>query len=256
LMEQKEKKKKAPKKESAPKQPTETKESEESKNEKTQKHKKPKEEQTNKPPKSHKPEFVYFPEFMTSLFAKEEYHATPKPKNLGLSKKTLSVKEFNEVPIGKIFANDSSLKDNYDIARKICKFYDGQFGDTDTVCMVAESGKQPAISYWVKGDYVRKHKNIQGKHILVYRACKHRPAKEPIVSGAEFEEYVKKISIKHEKDSVHTICDLIDKKFGMGCHYARSTIARANYDIYSRFSDKYDAGFKLKSGAYIIAWRR
>ena len=118
------------------------------------------------------------------------------------------------------------------------------------------TGKQPAISYWVKGDYVRKHKDIAGKHILVYRACKHRPCKQPKVSQSEFEGYVKKMSIKHENSSVNKICDLLDSKFGDGCHYARSTTKRPAYDIYSRFSDKYDAGFKLPSGSYIIAWRR
>lgn len=81
-------------------------------------------------------------------------------------------------------------------------------------------------------------------------------AKEPIVNSAEFEKYVKKISIKHEKKPVDFICDLMDKKFGEGCHYARSTVKPARYDVYSRFSDSYDAGFYLESGAYIIAWRR
>mmetsp|Transcript_4538 Transcript_4538/g.7791 ORF Transcript_4538/g.7791 Transcript_4538/m.7791 type:complete len:123 (+) Transcript_4538:1-369(+) len=122
--------------------------------------------------------------------------------------------------------------------------------------MVAEAGKQPAISYWCKGDYVRKEKNILGKHILVYRSCKHREAKEPKATQQQFEAYVKKLSMEHEKSSVDKICDLLDAKYGSGCHYARSTSKRAQYDIYSRFSDKYDAGFKLPSGAYIIAWRR
>ena len=51
---------------------------------------------------------------------------------MGVSKKTMSVNEFKDVPILKIFENDKSLSDNYDIAKKIAKFFDGQFGDTDT----------------------------------------------------------------------------------------------------------------------------
>ena len=94
---------------------------------------------------------------------------SPRPKNSGLSKKTMSVQEFKDVPLRQLFEDDDALKDNYDIAKKICKFYDGQFGDTDTVCMVAERGKQPAMSYWVKGEYVRKHRDIAGKHIIAWR---------------------------------------------------------------------------------------
>lgn len=44
----------------------------------------------------------------------------------------MSVNEFKDVPILKIFEKDKSLSDNYDIAKKIAKFFDGQFGDTDT----------------------------------------------------------------------------------------------------------------------------
>lgn len=123
-------------------------------------------------------------------------------------------------------------------------------------CMVADIGKKPAMSYWVSGDYVRRHDNIQNKRIIVYRACKHIEAKKPLVSHDEFVEFVKKLSIEYEDESTDIICDLMDKEFGDGCHYCRSSIENASYDIYSRFSDDYDAGFRLDSGAYVIAWRR
>eukprot|EP01083_Nonionella_stella_P260643 888414_1 len=189
-----------------------------------------------------------------SFFDEKPVPPKPRPKNKGLSKHIMSVKEFNKVPLKNLIIGDDGLKDNYDIAKKICKFFDSQFGDTDTVCVVAEKGKQPAISFYCKGNYVRKHKNIAGKHILIYRACKHQPAKEPILSREEFENYVKKLSIEHEKSDVNTICDIMDKELGLGCHYARSTTKRPRYDIYSRFSDKYDCGFNTASGAYVIAW--
>jgi len=179
-----------------------------------------------------------------------------KKKKKRKNKKKLTVEEFKAVSLEDLIENDVDILDNYDLAKKICKFFDSQFDDTDTVCMVAEKDKQPAISYWVKGSYVRKHKNICGKHILVYRACRHTDAKEPIVSKSKFESFIKKISIEYENGSVNTIADKMDNKFGDGCHYARSSTKKPQYDIYCRFSDKYECGFKLPSGSYIIAWRR
>jgi len=184
-----------------------------------------------------------------------EVHRT-RPRNNGFSKKTMSVKEFKAVPLRDLVEGDESLRDNFDIARKIGLFFDGQFGDTDTVCMVSESGKMPAISYWVKGDYVRRDDDVAGKEVMVYRACRHREAKQPKVTAAEFEKFVKKISVQYQHCSVDKICDLMDERFGSGCHYARSTAKKPRFDIFSRFSDKYDAGFKMPSGAYVIAWRR
>ena len=190
-------------------------------------------------------------------------------------KKQMSPQQFKDIDLESLFFSDD---DNFDIARKICEFYDEEFGDKDTVfslsytisicfyiiyitiyipsCMVADIGKKPAMSYWVSGEYVRRHDNIQNKRIIVYRACKHIPAKQPIVTHKQFVEFVKKLSIKYEDESTDIICDLMDKEFGDGCHYCRSSIENASYDIYSRFSDDYDAGFRLPSGAYVIAWRR
>ena len=186
----------------------------------------------------------------------KEYPQQTVKKKRRKNKKKLTVQEFKSVSLEDLIENDIDILDNYDIAKKICKFFDSQFDDTDTVCIVAEKDKQPTISYWVKGQYVRKHKNICGKHILVYRACKHIQAKEPILSQSKFESYIKKISIEYENNSVNKIADLMDNKFGDGCHFARSTTKKPAYDIYCRFSDKYECGFKLPSGSYVIAWRR
>eukprot|EP01083_Nonionella_stella_P088613 247077_1 len=171
--------------------------------------------------------------------------------------KPMSVAQFKSIDIEQFVLNDDSLRDNYEIARKICKTFDKQFGDTDTVCLVAETGKQPQISYWCQGDYVRKDKNIcNGKHILIYRANKHIPAKQPIVSHEEFVKFIKQLSLKNRDQSCAKIGDILDDTFGKGCHYARSKTKKPAYDIYCRFSNKYECGFRLPSGSYIIAWRR
>eukprot|EP00483_Globobulimina_turgida_P003884 UN03892 len=121
--------------------------------------------------------------------------------------------------------------------------------------MVSDIGKKPAMSYWVAGDYIRRHDDIANKRVIVYKACKHTPAKQPLVSHDEFVDFVKDISTQYEDESVDKICGIMDDRFGDGCHYCRSNPG-CHYDIYSRFSDDYDAGFKLQSGVYIIAWRR
>ncbi len=141
------------------------------------------------------------------------------------------------------------------MCQKICRYYDDKFGNTDTVCMISDIGKKPAMSYWIADEYIRRHENIQNKRIIVYKACKHQEAKKPIVSRDEFTEFVKKISIQYENDDVSKITDIMDEEFGPGCHYCRGNPG-CHYDIFSRFNDDYDAAFKLESGAYIIAWRR
>eukprot|EP01084_Bolivina_argentea_P132317 233512_1 len=170
--------------------------------------------------------------------------------------KRMSSSEFGSVALAEIFENDNTLQDHFDIAKKICKYYDEQLDDRNTVCVVSEPGKQPAISYWVNGDYVRKESNIGGKDLLIYRAISHKEAKKPIVSQSQFEAFVKQISVDYEQSSVDAICDMMDDKFGKGCHYARSKQKTPEFDIYARFTDKYDASFRLPSGAYVIAWRR
>ena len=49
------------------------------------------------------------------------------------NKKKLTVDEFKSVSLEDLIENDVSRLDNYDIAKKICKFFDNQFEDRDTV---------------------------------------------------------------------------------------------------------------------------
>eukprot|EP01083_Nonionella_stella_P027564 75956_1 len=182
----------------------------------------------------------------------DDYDDYKKDPNANNNKK-MTAEAFLSVRLEDLFDEGD---ENYDIAKKICFYYDEQFGNKNTVCMVSDIGKKPAMSYWVDGDYVRKHDDIYGKRIIVYKACKHQPANKPIVSHDEFVDFVKKLSIENENESVNTICDLLDKEFGDGCHYCRSDIENAHYDIYCRYNDEYEAAFKLPSGAYVISWRR
>mmetsp|Transcript_14713 Transcript_14713/g.22132 ORF Transcript_14713/g.22132 Transcript_14713/m.22132 type:complete len:230 (-) Transcript_14713:162-851(-) len=185
-------------------------------------------------------------------YTQQQDAAAPTSKASG--NKKITADEFKKFDISHLVNSDD---DNFDIAKRICMFFDDKFGDKNTVALVAETGKFPAISYWLSGDYLRKHENMNGKHVMVYKACKHIAAKEPIVSPSEFEKYMKRISIEHEQDKCVTIMDIMDEKFGEGCHYARSlSKGHAGYEIYARFSDDYDAAFKLESGAYVTAWRR
>mmetsp|Transcript_47851 Transcript_47851/g.79381 ORF Transcript_47851/g.79381 Transcript_47851/m.79381 type:complete len:211 (-) Transcript_47851:275-907(-) len=177
----------------------------------------------------------------------------PAPTGKHKSNK-VTAEQFKELDISHLVDEDD---DNFDIAAQVCKYFDDKFGDKDTVALVADTGKFPAISYWLSGDYVRKHENLNGKHVLVYKACKHIPAKQPTVSKSEFEKYVKQVSIKHKHEKCAVIADILGEKFGEGCHYARSTEkSNASYEIAARFSDGYDASFSLESGEYITAWRR
>eukprot|EP01084_Bolivina_argentea_P130846 230999_1 len=173
--------------------------------------------------------------------------------------KKMSANEFKNINLYEIIGKNNNLNDNYEIAKDISKYFDNIFGDTDTVCLVSEIGKQPAISYWIKGQYVRKDRNIlNGKYVLIYRSCKHIPANKPIIKHNEFEKFVKNISIKYNNKSVNFICEKLDEKFGDGCHFIRCHLKTYNaFDVYCRFSDQYECSFKLMdSKHYIIAWRR
>ena len=165
----------------------------------------------------------------------------------------MTTEEFMNVSLKDLFDEND---DNFDIAKKICLFYDEQFGNQDTVCMVSEIGKKPAMSYWVGEDFIRRHDDICKKRIVVYRACKHIAAKKPIASQDEFEEFVKKTVSENENASANTIGDILDEKFGEGCHFCRSDIENPQFSVYSRYSDGYNAQFRLPSGAYVVAWRR
>ena len=177
------------------------------------------------------------------------------------SKKGLSVQEFKSIDLMDILDENDCNNDHYLIAKRICGYFDLQFGDKDTVCLVSSMNKQPAISYWMNGDYVRKDRNVlingDKKYILIYRACKHIQAKQPILSQNEFEIYVKDICNKYRNKCVDFICDKLDDTFGDGCHFAKSKCKKSDYDIYCRFSDKYECSFKMKpNNEYIVAWRR
>ena len=191
------------------------------------------------------------PAMMDEVVVPMEQRLKSKRKRRGMT-----VEEFVSIPLDDLVDPDIESLDHYAMAKRICHFFDAQFGDTDTVCLVAESGKQPAFSYWVRDRFVRKQTHLFGRHVLIYRACGHRAAKQPVVTQQEFEEFVKGISIGNDQEPVDAIADQMDERFGAGCHFARSTAKKADFDIYCRFSDKYECAFKLPTGGYVIAWRR
>merc|ERR1712228_665992 len=153
-------------------------------------------------------------------------------------KKKMTTEEFMNVSLKDLFDEND---DNFEIAKAICSFYDEKFGNDDTVAMVSEIGKKPAMSYWVSDDFIRRHDDI----------CKKR-----IVSQNDFEEFVKKTVTENEDASANAIGDILDQKFGDGCHFCRSDIQNPEYSVYSRYSDGYNANFKLPNGTYVVAWRR
>eukprot|EP01083_Nonionella_stella_P168332 568005_1 len=174
-----------------------------------------------------------------------------------MKKRAVSVKEFKSVNLLDVLPSRESNR-NYEMAKCIAKHFDVMFGDTDTVCIVSGADKEPDLSYWLKGDFIRKTQNVgmDNKTICVYRACRHMKAKQPIVSQAQFEQFVRNLCVQDKNKSVKDIGDILDDKFGYGVHFARSTLKRCDYDIYCRYSDKYECSFTLPSGAYIVAWRR
>eukprot|EP01084_Bolivina_argentea_P067894 123580_1 len=153
-----------------------------------------------------------------------------------------------------------NTNNNYVIAKTISRYFDNIFIDTDTVVICSGPNKEPSVSYWLKGngEYVRRSTNIgiYNKTITIYRACRPIKPKLPIVSQKEFECFVRNVCEKNKNKNVAFIGDLLDKQFGLGVHFARSTLKRCDYDIFCRFSNKYECSFVMSSGAYIIAWRR
>eukprot|EP01084_Bolivina_argentea_P048606 89522_1 len=157
--------------------------------------------------------------------------------------KSMSVEQFESMDLTDIFVDGfktEELNDNFSIAKKIAQYFDARFDDTDTVCLVCDNNKQPAISYWIKGQYERKDENVlNNKYILVYRSCAHVAATLPIVSATKFEEYVKDISFQYENEGVQFIGSKLDERFGDGCHYVRSTQRKhdaSDYGVYCRYS--------------------
>eukprot|EP00483_Globobulimina_turgida_P006541 UN06551 len=72
----------------------------------------------------------------------------------------MSVDEFKSIHLLDIMHGNEECDDNYLIGKHIAKYFDDKFEDTDTVCLVSEMHKQPAISYWIKGECVRRDKNV------------------------------------------------------------------------------------------------
>lgn len=141
--------------------------------------------------------------------------------------------------------------DDFDIAKRICKWFDKKFGDTDTVAIVADKGKGPKLSYWSKANYQRKDKNLSGKYVFVYRACKHIEAK-CVIKKEKFEKFVRDLAMEYKKP--HEIADRLDSKFGEGCHVARAK--HDQFDVYCRYSNGYMSDILLPNGDFIVAWRR
>lgn len=130
-------------------------------------------------------------------------------------RKKMTVEEFKTISLDDLVENGAD-RDHYELAKRICHFFDAQFGDTDTVCLVASKGMQPAISYWVKDGFVRKEKDLMGLHLLIYRACGHQAAKEPVVNREKFQKFVEGISIGNNHEAVDVIADKLDERFGAG----------------------------------------
>merc|ERR1739842_206583 len=80
----------------------------------------------------------------------------------------------------------------------------------------------------------------EGKFVLVYRAMPHCQAKV-IVKEKCFKSVVKGLAIDNE--NVHDVMDQLNSLFGDGCHVVRCE--KKFFDVYSRFSDKYECFIKL-----------
>merc|ERR1712154_22023 len=159
---------------------------------------------------------------------------------MGKKKNKMTENEFAEESLEEFVISDG---DDFDIAKRICKYFDKIFGDTDTVAIVANKGKGPKLSYWSKANYQRKDKNLNGKYVFVYRACKHIEATN-IIKKEKFEKIVHNLSMDYKKP--HEIADRLDDKFGEGCHVARANHDR--FDVYCRFSNGYMADVLLPNG--------
>ena len=165
------------------------------------------------------------------------------------SESVMSVDEFKSISLKSCLGKG----DNFDIAKRICKFYDNLFNDTDTVALVSNIDLKPSYSVTMEGNYKRiETYKRDGKYIIVYRA---KPHKNPnvIVNKQCFKSVVKGLAI--DNDNTYDILIQLNKLFGEGCHVVRSK--KISFDIYSRFSDGYECELRLPNGGdYILAWRR
>ena len=164
------------------------------------------------------------------------------------SESVMSVDEFKSISLKSCLGKG----DNFDLAKRICKFYDQLFNDTDTVALVSNIDLKPLYSISIEGNYKRiENYKREGKYVLVYRAKPHKNA-NVIVDKQCFKSVVKGLSIDNE--NTKDILNSLNKLFGNGCHVVRSK--KISFDIYSRFSDGYECELRLPNGDYILAWRR
>merc|ERR1712228_68468 len=165
------------------------------------------------------------------------------------SNQTMSVKEFKSISLKSCLGKG----DNFDIAKRISKFYDDLFNDTDTVCLVSNSEIEPKYAISAESGYKRTESyGKEGKFVLVYRATPHLKA-TVIVKKQCFKSVVKGLAIDNE--NVYDVLDQLNALFGDGCHVVRCK--KISFDIYSRFSDGYECELRLpNSGDYVLAWRR
>eukprot|EP00485_Elphidium_margaritaceum_P002678 CAMPEP_0202698664 /NCGR_PEP_ID=MMETSP1385-20130828/11913_1 /ASSEMBLY_ACC=CAM_ASM_000861 /TAXON_ID=933848 /ORGANISM="Elphidium margaritaceum" /LENGTH=185 /DNA_ID=CAMNT_0049355427 /DNA_START=97 /DNA_END=654 /DNA_ORIENTATION=- len=150
-------------------------------------------------------------------------------------------------------------KNNYDIAKAICGFYDELYGDTDTVCIITDEEKaHPAVGAWAKGNFQRMEKNMNGKYLFLYRATKHEKQTnfktttlKPEKFKAKAEEYANAFYDK----KIEITAEALDKDFKDGCHIVRCP--HKQFDVFCRYSDGFQCEFKLPNKEiYICAWRR
>ena len=150
-------------------------------------------------------------------------------------------------------------KNNYDIAKAICQFYDDLYNDTDTVCIITDTElAHPAVGAWAKGNYQRMEKNMNGKYLFIYRASKHEKQSnfksnkpKPDKFKAKVEEYAN----AYYQDKIEVTAEALDKDFKGGCHIVRCS--HNKFDVYCRFNDKFQVETKLPNkNIYIVAWRR
>merc|ERR1712087_776788 len=85
----------------------------------------------------------------------------PRNERKRRRKKKMSEDEFRKEPLERFI-----IGEHYDIAKSICRHFDNKLGDTDTVAIVARKGRGPKLSYWSKGEYQRKHRDLNGKYVF------------------------------------------------------------------------------------------
>eukprot|EP00484_Ammonia_sp_Unknown_P028628 CAMPEP_0197038080 /NCGR_PEP_ID=MMETSP1384-20130603/15111_1 /TAXON_ID=29189 /ORGANISM="Ammonia sp." /LENGTH=196 /DNA_ID=CAMNT_0042468473 /DNA_START=65 /DNA_END=652 /DNA_ORIENTATION=+ len=148
-------------------------------------------------------------------------------------------------------------KNNYDIAKAVCAFYDDLYNDTDTVCIITDTKlAHPAVGAWAKGDFQRMEKDMEGKYLFVYRASKHEQQstfKSHIPKPDKFKEKAQLYANQYYKDKIETTAEALDKEFAGGCHVVRCS--HNKFDVYCRYTDGFQIEFKLPNkDIWCVAW--